>query len=66
MVWNFECGPLIPGLAWRLALIGSEGCYGGACRARGMGAYGPSRGIAFYQMFLSLTPHSVRLTLPAK
>jgi hypothetical protein len=50
MVWNSEFGRFIPDLAWRLALVCGVGCCGGACRARGLGTYGASRGIAFSQL----------------
>ena len=49
MVWNSEFGLLIPDLAWRLALVCGVGCRG-ACRARGLGTYVPSEGIAFSQL----------------
>ena len=53
MVWNSERRLLIPHLAWRLALVCRVDCRGGACRARGLGTYGPSEGIAFPAGFLA-------------
>jgi len=50
MAWNSEFGLLIPDPAWRLAVVCGVGCRGGARRARGLGTYVPSEGIAFSQL----------------
>ena len=54
MVWNAECGLLIPDPAWRPALVRGVGCRGGVYRARGLRAYGPSESVAFSQLVSEL------------
>jgi len=67
MVWNAECGLFIPAPAWHLTLICGVGCRRGACRASGLGtSVCFPRVSPFPSLFLSLTPHGVRRTLPAK
>jgi hypothetical protein len=67
MVWNAEFGLFIPDPAWHLTLICGVGCRGGACRASGLGTSGGlPRVLPFPSLFLNLTPHGVRRTLPAK
>ena len=52
MVWTSEFGLLIPDPVWRLA-CGVQ-CRGGACRARSLGTYEPSEGIACSQLVSQL------------
>ena len=66
MVWNSELVLLIPDPTRGLALVCGVDCYGGACWAWAWVAMGLLRVSPFPSLFLSLTPHDVRRTLPAK